>query len=152
MIAKHKRILVAVDATDEAERVLEAAIGLDPRGAGRYYVVTVVPPLMAGVGGMDSASFAATWPLRELEAAALKDVGNSVRERAARHGIAPERVAVLYGRPASEIHAEARRIEADLIVIGSHGRHGLPRLLLGATANAVLHGAPCDVLVAWIRE
>ena len=36
-------------------------------------------------------------------------------------------------------------IAADLIVIGSHGRHGLA-LLLGSTANGVLHGAPCDVL------
>lgn len=39
----------------------------------------------------------------------------------------------------------------DLIVVGSHGRHGLA-LLLGSTANAVLHGAPCDVLAVRIRE
>jgi len=38
---------------------------------------------------------------------------------------------------------------ADLIVVGSHGRHGLS-LLLGSTANAVLHGAPCDVLAVRI--
>jgi universal stress protein A len=152
MIAKYKRILVAVDATDEAELVLEAAAHIDPRGSESYFLVTVVPPLMAGVGGVDSASFAATWRLRELEAAAMKDIGEAVRERGARHGIAPERVAVLYGRPASEIHAQARKIQADLIVIGLHGRHGLPRLMLGSTANAVLHGAPCDVLTVRIAE
>ncbi len=39
----------------------------------------------------------------------------------------------------------AREHGVDLIVVGSHGRHGLA-LLLGSTANAVLHGAPCDVL------
>ena len=39
----------------------------------------------------------------------------------------------------------ARNHSVDLIVVGSHGRHGLA-LLLGSTANAVLHGAPCDVL------
>lgn len=38
----------------------------------------------------------------------------------------------------------------DLIVVGSHGRHGLA-LLLGSTANAVLHGAPCDVLAVRIH-
>jgi universal stress protein A len=150
MIAKYKRILVAVDASEEAEQVLRAATNVDPRGAESYYLVTVVPPVMAGVGGMDGASLGATWPLKELEAAAMKEIADSVRERAARFGITPERVAVLYGRPATEIHAQARKIQADLIVIGAHGRHGLPRLMLGSTANAVLHDAPCDVLTVRI--
>ena len=44
----------------------------------------------------------------------------------------------------------ARELGADLIVVGSHGRHGLA-LLLGSTANAVLHGAPCDVLAVRIH-
>ena len=43
----------------------------------------------------------------------------------------------------------AKEHGADLIVVGSHGRHGLA-LLLGSTANAVLHGAPCDVLAVRI--
>lgn len=46
---------------------------------------------------------------------------------------------------------EAERLKADLIVIGSHGRHGI-RLLLGSTANAVLHGAKCDVLAVRIHD
>jgi universal stress protein A len=150
MISRYRRILVAVDASDEAEDVLRAATNLDRRSADSFSLVTVVPPLMAGVGGIDGASFGATWPLKELEAAAMKEIADSVRERGARYGIAPERVAVLYGRPATEIHAHARSIQADLIVIGAHGRRGLPRLLLGSTANAVLHGAPCDVLTVRI--
>ena len=44
-----------------------------------------------------------------------------------------------------EIHRVAKEQDVDLIVVGSHGRHGLA-LLLGSTASAVLHGAPCDVL------
>ncbi len=52
---------------------------------------------------------------------------------------------LIFGRPETEIHALANQIGADLIVVGSHGRHGLA-LLLGSTANGVLHGAPCDVL------
>ncbi len=149
---RYRRILVAVDASAEAEWVLEAAARLDPRGAESHFIVTVVPPLTAGVGGLDGANFGATWPLRELEEAALREVTDAVRERAARHGIAPDHVAVLYGRPASEINAQAERINADLILIGAHGRHGLPRVLLGSTANAVLHGAPCDVLTVRLPE
>lgn len=46
---------------------------------------------------------------------------------------------------------EAERLGADLIVIGSHGRSGI-RLLLGSTANAVLHGSKCDVLAVRIKD
>ncbi len=46
---------------------------------------------------------------------------------------------------------EAKKHNADLIIVGSHGRHGV-RLLLGSTANAVLHGAECDVLAVRVRD
>lgn len=46
---------------------------------------------------------------------------------------------------------EAEQLGVDLIIVGSHGRHGV-RLLLGSTANAVLHGAKCDVLAVRIKE
>lgn len=45
----------------------------------------------------------------------------------------------------------ALEMEADLIVLGSHGRHGV-QLLLGSTANAVLHGAQCDVLAVRVQD
>ena len=44
-----------------------------------------------------------------------------------------------------------QNVPADLIVVGSHGRHGLA-LLLGSTANDVLHGAPCDVLAVRLKH
>ncbi|MDC1307873.1 universal stress protein, partial [Pseudomonadales bacterium] len=59
--------------------------------------------------------------------------------------ISPENQHLIFGRPETEIHALAKEIGADLIVVGSHGRAGLA-LLLGSTANGVLHGATCDVL------
>ncbi len=151
MIGRYKRILVALDASEEGDQVLEAATALDPRVAESYYVTTVVPPMMGGISGMDGASFAATWPLKDMEAEISREITDSVRERVARFGISPDRVTVLFGRPAAEIHAHAEMIEADLIVIGSHGRHGLPQVMLGSTANAVLHGAPCDVLTVRIQ-
>lgn len=54
------------------------------------------------------------------------------------------------GSTKQEILRIAEQQQADLIVLGSHGRHGLGRLL-GSTANAVLHGASCDVLAVRIR-
>lgn len=152
MPASYKTILVAIDASDEADQVLEAALAMAARGSSRIRVVTVVPPVMSGVSGLDGASFSATWPLQELEQAATREITDNVRERTARFGVPPGQVDVLVGRPATEIHDHARRIEADLIVIGSHGRHAVSRLMLGSTANGVVHGARCDVLTVRIRD
>ncbi|RMT56937.1 Universal stress protein, partial [Pseudomonas coronafaciens pv. atropurpurea] len=55
------------------------------------------------------------------------------------------------GQPRQEIHRLAKSQGCDLIVVGSHGRHGLA-LLLGSTANDVLHGAPCDVLAVSLKK
>lgn len=152
MTTKLRRVLIALDATDEAEEVLEGATALDPRGATEFRVITVVPPLMNGVSGLDGAVFAASWPLRDMEETIAQETAKNIRERVAAYGIEPERVAIRIGRPALEIKAEAERIGADLIVIGSHGRHGLSGLMLGSTANGVLHGSPCDVLTVRIQE
>ena len=152
MATKYKTIVIAVDASEEADEVLEAATTVDPRGAARFRVVTVIPPVMGGISGMDGASFAATWPLKDMEESITKEITESVRERVARFGIAPDQVDVLYGRPAAEIRAYAESVHADLIVIGSHGRHGIPQVMLGSTANGVLHGASCDVLTVRIRQ
>jgi universal stress protein A len=152
MTAKYKMVLIALDASDEADEVLQAATTLYPRGTENYRVVTVIPPMMGGISGMDGASFAASWPLKDMESEITAEITQAVKERVARYGISPDQVSVLYGRPAAEIRAEAEAVGADLIVIGSHSRHGLPRLMLGSTANGVLHGAPCDVLTVRISE
>lgn len=55
------------------------------------------------------------------------------------------------GSTRREILRTAEENNVDLIVVGSHGRHGI-QLLLGSTANAVLHGAPCDVLAVRITD
>jgi nucleotide-binding universal stress UspA family protein len=52
----------------------------------------------------------------------------------------------LYGTPATEIVAYARRAGADIVVLGTHGRTGLSRALLGSVAEAVVRRAPCPVL------
>jgi universal stress protein A len=58
---------------------------------------------------------------------------------------------VRQGSTKREILNIAEQEGIDLIIIGSHGREGL-QLLLGSTANAVLHGAPCDVLAVRVRD
>jgi universal stress protein A len=58
---------------------------------------------------------------------------------------------VILGHPAQEMHSMAKTWDMDLIVVGSHGRHGLS-LIFGSTSNSVLHGAECDVLAVRISE
>jgi nucleotide-binding universal stress UspA family protein len=65
----------------------------------------------------------------QLESAGFRDVSVSTPDADPRHGIVDE----------------ARAWRSDLVVIGSHGRHGLDRLLLGSVAEAVLRHAPCAV-------
>jgi universal stress protein A len=55
------------------------------------------------------------------------------------------------GSPKAEITRVAEEQGVDLIVVGSHGRLGL-ELLLGSTANGVLHAAKCDVLAVRVKE
>jgi len=58
---------------------------------------------------------------------------------------------IVLGHPAQEMHNLAKQENIDLIVVGSHGRHGLA-LIFGSTSNSVLHGASCDVLAVRIAD
>ncbi len=58
---------------------------------------------------------------------------------------------VVVGMPDTEIHRFADEHNVDLIVVGSHGRHGFA-LLLGSTSTGVLHGAQCDVLAVRVGK
>ena len=56
-------------------------------------------------------------------------------------------LAVLFGNPGLEIADYAKNIQADLIVIPSHGYHGVKRFVLGSVAERVIRHAECSVLV-----
>ncbi|MBA6224804.1 universal stress protein [Colwellia sp. MB02u-18] len=68
-----------------------------------------------------------------------------------RLNISEKNLHIPVGQTSEEILAFAEQHKVDLIITGSHGVHGL-RLLLGSTANALLHGAKCDVLAVRFDE
>lgn len=68
-------------------------------------------------------------------------------ERKHRVKFAPEQCHIFSGRPFEEICKLAREIDADLIILGSHGYSGLKKVLLGSTAQCVVQHAPCPVLI-----
>ncbi len=66
-------------------------------------------------------------------------------------GVPEDHLWVELGSPKLEINRIAEEHNVDLIVVGSHGRHGLA-LLLGSTSNGVLHHAKCDVLAIRLKD
>lgn len=81
---------------------------------------------------------------RELNAAAAHWLEEIVHAGVDRDRVRSE---VTWGKPGEVAVAMAERIQADLIVVGRHGRHPVASALLGSTVQSVLHGAPCPVLV-----
>lgn len=69
------------------------------------------------------------------------------RERVAGTELADVSFEVRFGDPGSEITKYARQVRADLLVISSHGRTGISRLLIGSVAERVVRLSPCPVLV-----
>jgi len=87
----------------------------------------------------------------DIEEMLLENAKEAMTTLAATLGVPEDRQIIKIGPSKLVILEEAEDVGADLIVVGSHGRHGV-RLLLGSTANAVLHGAKCDVLAVRIPD
>ena len=141
----YQHILIAVDLTEESRPVSEKACAIAAAFSAKISCVHVIEPLSLAYGGdipMDLSTIQ-----EQIQDTARAHMG----EFGAQMGIASDDQHLIFGRPETEIHALAEQISADLIVVGSHGRHGLA-LLLGSTANGVLHGANCDVLAVRVGD
>lgn len=138
-------MLVAVDLTEESLPVIERAQALAAASSAKLDLVHVIEPLSLAYGGdipMDVSSVQ-----DQIHEQAKRHLG----EFANTHNIPDERQHLIFGRPDSEIQRLASELDADIIVVGSHGRQGFA-LLLGSTANGVLHGASCDVLAVRVGQ
>lgn len=136
----YNRILVAVDLSPEAEQVAQKASQIAALSNAIIDVIHVVEPVVI------ETTFDVTPSIDlEIEDSLVDRSKNFLSELMSSLGMSIDEIMVPVGSIKSEIHDAARQQGSDLIVIGTHGRHGVA-LLLGSTANAVLHGAPCDVL------
>lgn len=148
-MSNYRHILVAVDVTEEASHVLAKAAQTAADAGAELSAITVVRPLTHAYTGIEVAGLAAA--ALNFEAEAEASVEKALGTLCESHGIDAGHRHVSFGVPAHEIKACAHSLGADLIILGSHGRHGLG-LLLGSTANAVLHGADCDILTVRIQD
>jgi nucleotide-binding universal stress UspA family protein len=142
-----KRILVATDFSDCSREAVDYALAFAERVGAEVDIVHVVErPVYFEVGVAHSLQLrhnVEQW-LRELKQEAanrLEALVTEVRDR--NPGV---RSALRDGTPVDEILKAARDVAADVIVIGTHGRTGLPHVLLGSVAERVVRGAECPVL------
>lgn len=145
----YRRILVAVDGSDTSELALRQAIELAKAYGARLRLLHVVDELAMGPE-----------PTRTLDDfwRAARHAGERILERAqaraTRAGVKPETklleirtLGALVRRVATAIVAESERWRADVLVIGTHGRRGLSKLVLGSVADGVIRTSERPVLL-----
>ena len=143
-MADYQHILVTSDLTDEAKAVADRAKKLCVAFGARLSVLHVIEPISFAYGGDIPMN------LSDIQEEIHQQAVQSLAQFSAQYDIPTQQQHICIGRAASEIHRCAEKQQVDLIVVGSHGRHGLA-LLLGSTANGVLHGAYCDVLAVRVQ-
>ena len=147
MMDDYQHILVAADFSAHGDYVASRAKRLAEICNARLSIIHVVDNIP-----MPDTAYGTVIPLDEDSSDELLEAKKSrLRQFGDQLGIAASRRWMVWGVPGQEIVQMAGQEQVDLIIVGSHGRHGLA-LLLGSTANGVLHHAKCDVLAIRLQE
>jgi nucleotide-binding universal stress UspA family protein len=145
-----RNILVAVDGSPTSIQGLRTAIELAADQRATLHVVHVVDDL-AAMPSFEGSYVPATYVDTLVDS--LRQAGERVLARAQKQAAAAGVEARVHaveslGRPVAQaVLKQARKVHADVIVLGTHGRRGLRRVLLGSDAESVLREATCPVLL-----
>jgi len=141
----YNKILLAIDFAPHTESLCEHAAELAKLHGAQLSLIHVVEPVVT-----DSA-FDTLPPLPvDFDDVLVQQAQKRLEQLRERYGLEPDNVFLEIGVTKKEIIRVAEAQSTDLLLVGSHGRHGV-ELLLGSTANAILHHAPCDVLAVRIK-
>lgn len=144
-----KKILVALDYGDTCSSVFDQAIKLAKATGANLALFSVIAPEIDGsitFYPYDDRDWAAyTEQHKVVETASLKLL-RGFADKAISAGIETEFTQDI-GSPGPAICKLAKARDADLIIVGSHGRKGLSEVLLGSVSNYVVHHAPCSIMV-----
>ncbi len=146
-MSAYRHILIAIDFTPTAYQVVQRAKLLLTNET-KLTILNVVEYAMPLGFGDD---FTPMPNLLVEENMLVEKAKESLVRFVDKTGLAYADQIVKIGATQGEIIRIAEQKNVDLIVLGSHGRHGIS-LLLGSTANGVLHHAPCDVLAVRIKK
>lgn len=142
----YNHILVAVDLGPEAGLLCHKAIEQAEPGHSRITLLHVIEPIMA----MPPYEVPSVFP-EGMQQQMVDQAQQRLDNLGRKYQLSEWELKVDIGATKSMILDYAGSAGVDLIVIGSHGRHGFSRLL-GSTSNAILHHAECDVLAVRINE
>jgi universal stress protein A len=144
-MSNYQHVLVGLDLSEESQQVIDRVKELFDLNTVTLSLVHVQEPMSFAYGGdipMD---------LGEIQGQMEDRASESLRKIGKELNVSEDHQHVIIGQAATEMHRFARENNVDLIVVGTHGRHGLS-LVFGSTANGVLHGCCCDVLAVRIKE
>jgi universal stress protein A len=144
-MSSYKHLLVGLDLSPESQQVVDRVKFLFSDSRIKISVCHILEPLAFTYGGDIPVD------LSDVQIQLEDQAKTRLAALAEQLNVAEDNQYVLLGQPAKEMHRLAREESVDLIVVGSHGRHGLA-LIFGSTSNSVLHGASCDVLAVRISE
>jgi nucleotide-binding universal stress UspA family protein len=139
----YEAIVVGTDGSETAKRAVDEAMRLAEAMGGRLHIVAAYEPLRGAkiVGAPEGA--AKVWEVKPD--AKVQSVIQEAEAGARIKGVEVE-THTLTGDPAEALLEIAERQDADLIVVGNRGMHGVGRVL-GSVPNKVSHRAPCNVLI-----
>lgn len=140
-----KKILVSLDLTSESQQVIEKAVELARQSQASLVFLHVVEPVIT------DSNYVLPDTYMDLEEALIKRGEVFLHDAAAKITDINVSTQVSVGSVKAQVFQKVEEDNIDLIVMGTHGRHGLARLL-GSTASAILHGVPCDVYMVRIKS
>ncbi|MEQ9634933.1 MAG: universal stress protein [Devosia marina] len=146
----YKNLLIATDGSELGDKALDAALDLARQNGASLTILTATDPVATGIGSGGFGTIDAGPILARLEEAYATEAADllaAARHKAQEAGIAAETLHLPRHRPADGILETVSEKGCDLIVMGSHGRRGLNRLLLGSQAAEVLARAAVPVLI-----
>ena len=152
MFTSYRRILVPIDGSPTSTRGLDEAIGLSLATGGCLRVLHVMDDLVF-VSGFESGATYAKDVVPRLRKRA-ENILEAGRKRAEAAGVPVDGLLIeCFARRTSEVVCEqASAWKADLIVVGTHGRRGIRRMMLGSDAEQIVREAPVPVLVVRAAE
>ena len=145
--ALFRRVLVALDGSNLAERALEAAAVLGSMDGATFELVQAIDPLPVAVSIYLPHTVELVEDAVEAEAERAGAYLERVRRALQHKGYDASTLVISDAEPARAILRHAEASGAHLIALGTHGRRGLGRVVLGSVADTVLRGASCPVLI-----